>query len=238
MDTNALREFAHEVANQTIAANWQLWTLLLAAAAVTSFFASLLAAYAAKLGQNLATKADFEEILRQARLTTQEVENIRSEISFGEWTAKEYRSLRRVKLEELLLTAYDSQQWLLSEHNRVVFKSSVQQEAPEQAPSPITKTVMLGGLYFPELRKEIRALQQAHDSWVLWLRQWREDLLKANIDTPDVVAFQAKRLELVGKTRDQIKASFTPVVDAVRTLQRSAEALMCAIVGSTNTTRQ
>ncbi len=152
MDANALREFAREVANQTIYDHWLFWVLLIVSAGIAGYLASFLGKYAAKRGENFATKADFRDLLQQTRLTTQEVENIRSEISLGEWTQKEYRSLRKTKLEEFIFAIHDTQHWILREHHRVVFESNTEEDAPEQPATPIIKAVTIGHLYFPELR--------------------------------------------------------------------------------------
>jgi hypothetical protein len=49
----------------------------------------------------------------QSQKTATAVETIRSQIAFGEWTKKEHRTLRRIKLEELVSHANDTEAWLL-----------------------------------------------------------------------------------------------------------------------------
>ncbi len=45
--------------------------------------------------------ARLEELILQPTKTTREVEKIKSAVSITEWSAKEHRTVRRIKLDEL-----------------------------------------------------------------------------------------------------------------------------------------
>jgi hypothetical protein len=68
----------------------QLNVVLLILAALVSVTAAYLASYAKRKGENLATKEDFDELLRQVRLTAEATEQIRAQTSVGE-SELEYR---------------------------------------------------------------------------------------------------------------------------------------------------
>jgi len=58
-----------------------VYVVLVGISALGGLVGSFLTAYAKKRGENLATKADFDELLRQLRLQTAETEKIKSEIA-------------------------------------------------------------------------------------------------------------------------------------------------------------
>jgi hypothetical protein len=63
---------------------------------------SFLTAYARKRGENLATKADFDELLRQLRLQTKETEEIKSEIAKTSWIHQQRWDFKREVYSQLL----------------------------------------------------------------------------------------------------------------------------------------
>jgi hypothetical protein len=148
MDDKQLQLFAHEIANQIAFHNWAYWLVLLAVTLIGSFFGS----YAKKRAEHAATKAGLKEILRQLELTTRTTEGIRAVVSLGEWSERERRTLRRVKLEELMLTAHRVNDWLEAEKNRLFYLSD-----DREAMSPLPLVVTLARLFFPELQPKVLA---------------------------------------------------------------------------------
>src|SRR5262245_13690250 len=55
-------------------------------------------AYLKIKGENLATKQNFDDLLKQQEETAKAVEDIKSEISQRDWARREWANLRRIKL--------------------------------------------------------------------------------------------------------------------------------------------
>jgi hypothetical protein len=105
LDDRQIQQLAHEIANQTAFHNWEYWLTLLAVAfiaALGGYFGS----YFAKRGEHAANKADLDKILDQVEKTTRMTAGIESVVSLGEWSERERRMLRRVKLDGRLSGDY------------------------------------------------------------------------------------------------------------------------------------
>src|SRR5262249_4424996 len=123
-----------------------------------------------------ATKADMNEILEQLRQTTETAESIKSTISVDEWSHKEYRMIRRVKLEELLTEINKLMEWLDKRKNWKVFGGKEYDEV-----SPIGAIELLITLYFPELEYERRLLKTSYYKYTTWLINADSKILDAKI---------------------------------------------------------
>jgi hypothetical protein len=102
LDQDTIQRIATEVARHLPTYPWTLLAvqtvLWLLAAGAGAFFGE----YFKKRGENLATKADFEDIKARLRTTTEMVGTIKSELAQKDWARREWTNLRRIKLEELL----------------------------------------------------------------------------------------------------------------------------------------
>ncbi len=134
--------FVTEIVSRKIAENWLYWVLYLAAVFVAAYFS----AYIKKRAENLATKADFDDLREQLRQTTRLTEEIKSEIGHAEWKAREMNLLRRTKLEEYV-------QQIAKVEGAVgaaVMKAFTGQEL-EIPSEPMDRLHALTQLYFPQL---------------------------------------------------------------------------------------
>ncbi|SDY33615.1 hypothetical protein SAMN04487939_101896 [Lysobacter sp. yr284] len=117
----------------------------LAKKAVDSFTAAG-EAYAKRKGENLATKEDFTQLLDQVKLTTQATEQIRTNLGHQDWSAREWKSIRQRKLEEMLAEAGAVEAFL--DHHRGQLTTQQFHRVPIM---PLDKFEVLAALYFPEL---------------------------------------------------------------------------------------
>jgi hypothetical protein len=176
MDDKAISQLAHEIVSQSILGNAEYWLILALIVFVVAFAASWIGSYAAKRGEFAAAKADREKILEQLAENTRTTARINSIVSLGEWSERERRTLRRIKLEELILTAHKAIAWGELESNRLVF--SMTDEEPN-GPSPLPLVVSLGNLFFPELQSEIAEFDFKAKTYQIVSRQVRSQLLEA-----------------------------------------------------------
>lgn len=123
---------------------------------VSTAIGGYLLSYSKRRGEALATKADLADVLRQLEQTTRISEEVKANISHSSWVQREWVSIRRLKLEELLSTAYALDQWLEFQKQRWVFGETI--EGDETLPQ---KLQSIGTLYFPEMNVETQAVWQA-----------------------------------------------------------------------------
>src|SRR3989337_1039436 len=95
------RSIASEICNQTIWENYKFYLLVAAISLVSSALVAFSAPYLKRRGENLATKADFNEILRQLRETTTLTESIKTDIKAKLDEEHNVRALVREKMESL-----------------------------------------------------------------------------------------------------------------------------------------
>ena len=145
-----ITKIANEIINETILLNWKFYGLLILITFVTTCISSYIFPYIAARAKFLATKADFNLLLAQVETTTEVTESIKTAISHSDWVLKEFKLLKRSKLEELLITLYDIEEWIKDEANNVLFM-----EGNKKSVSPIKKLNLIGILYFTELKTEI-----------------------------------------------------------------------------------
>lgn len=227
MDATLVNEIAEQVVRQQILANWLFWFILVCVLATGSFFGNLVASYASKRGETLATRAAFDEILRQLKVTTKATEEIRSAVSLGEWSKKEQLTLRRIKLEELLSAACEIfHGWLDQERRHRMFGEEL---GPPASPMPRFRSIAM--LYFSELRKPVRAFEKACDDYSIFLFEINVELLKIKIETArDESAAQSKRLRYLESKNEELRAHNARCYQRLLDLETEAASLMERIV--------
>ena len=107
---------AKEIVNQTIWENYKFYLLVIAISLVSSSIAVFLASYFKKRGENLATKADFDDLLQQLKDTTTLAEGIKTDIRVKFDEEKNVRELLRQKIESIFEQTYELELWF--ENNR------------------------------------------------------------------------------------------------------------------------
>ncbi len=171
MDADLIKSVATQVVDQTILHNWEYWLLVAGFAFLIGCGASYLGSYWSRRGEVKAAKADRREILEQLRETTKTTARINSIVSLGEWTERERHTLRRTKLEEVLIAAHKTLDWLDVEEQRLIWRLKYEDRA---SPSPMPIGIALGKLYIPELESALKAFESA-------AKDYETHLLKVNV---------------------------------------------------------
>jgi hypothetical protein len=146
MDKETIQQIAAQVVAQLPLGLLTILNLFIVA--LVSALTALGVSYFRTRGQNLATKHDFEELLRQLKINTESVETIKSEVSQRDWAEREWTNLRRVKLEALLEKMHECDVYL--ERRR---HSAMDGEVAKPERSPVDELDVLAAL-FPELKNE------------------------------------------------------------------------------------
>lgn len=174
MSEALLRELAERIVREQFLLQWPIYGLMFAIAVVVVFIAAYLGAYAKKRGEAFATKADFRDLLDQLKATTAVAEEVKAQVSHADWATRELKTIRRVKLEELLQTVYELEAWQDLERSFRVFNSG-----NEPGRYPLPKIELLVGLYFPELRVIVNEYCVRHRRMRMMLLQTGVHLLEA-----------------------------------------------------------
>ena len=165
LDPTFLKELASQIA-QGVVLDWRFCLALLLLSLASGTAGAYLNKYLGKRGEIAATKADFDEILRQVKETTEVAKQVSSKVDHADWVAREWKTIRRVKLEELVQSAISFPNWLsqqasaYSEYGSPTLSS--EQESENQKiraiTSPANHVSMISTLYFPELKEQSQAL--------------------------------------------------------------------------------
>jgi hypothetical protein len=225
VEQSQIVELAHAIASQSVVDAWPYWLLLLLLGFLVSVGGGFLGSYAAKRGEVEAARADQREILEQLRATTRAAEEAKSAVSFGEWTERERRSLRRTKLEEMMMLAYDTRHWQSREMDRIY-----DDNLPEQ-PSPQVKAMVLGKLYFPELRAKLHAYDRACDVYGQILGQTRIKCMTARARYGAVsLQAQAEVTRIVESDQAEILTKQSEAYQLLLELESAAEVVMAELI--------
>jgi len=155
LNETLLRHIAEQIAREQFLLQWPIYALMVMIALVVGFAAAFLGAYAKKRGESYATKADFDNLLKQSKATATVAEEVKAAISHADWAARELKTLRRMKLEELLQAVHEVQAWQDLNVNFRIYNSGT-----EPGASPLPKVERVAGLYFPELGANIYTFSQ------------------------------------------------------------------------------
>lgn len=204
---------ADEVANRAFLQNIYFWLALLACA-IISFIAAYFGSYMRKKGENLATKEDFDVLLDQLQATTRTTELIKTEVSSADWSSREFKRIRREKIEVLFQAVLDVEQW--RDQARAHYLFGAEMSLPVR---PTDRARMLQKLYFPELRAPIGALSLALQASHLQMMDVCKKLIGESTGS---------RIKILDGHSDAIQADSKKVLEAIS----SASEAIAALVGS------
>jgi len=157
MNAELVREIADQIVREQLLLNWRFYALIGAMSLVSGVIGNWLSSYMKKRAETYATKADMQEVLRQIEATTKATEQVRVAVSHADWVAREWRTTRRTKLEELLAAVYALERWLEMQQSKWIYK-----EPGTYDQAPMDKVSLLANLYFPELKAEIEQVVLTH----------------------------------------------------------------------------
>ncbi len=218
MSESFIRELAEQIVRQQILLNWKLWLIAIALIVVATATSALLVSYFTRKGQHIADRAGLQGLLDQLRATTDAAERVRVEILHADWTLKEWKTIRRVKLEELFNVLYDSCIWLYEMKDIKVFS----QDKLEKA-DPLRKLELISRLYFPELLSDIIAFAYtASEIKVL--------IAETEIAINQAIADGKPKIEVISAFSDVWGDLYKQAMQQVEVLEKRAPDIIEAIV--------
>jgi hypothetical protein len=220
MNAELIREIADQIVQEHLLLNWKFYAILIALGLIGHVVGDWLSSYVRKRADTFATKADMHELLNQLKATTQTAEEIRTAISHSDWVSREWKQVRRLKLEELLSTAYSLDLWLEQSRAKWVYKESIAYQL-----DPIDKVKMLGSLYFPELKSEVDSVVYTHRAAMSEILRSARKVQAAGMDLPT-------RQTALNEFAANWSALYPIARAAVQLLEEKSSMLLQEIVGA------
>jgi hypothetical protein len=196
----------------------QLSLTFLAGGGLTAFvFAAVGGAYFKKRGEALATKHDFADLVEQLRTTTAAAEEVRLALSNADWTAREWKNTRRVKLEEMLVAASSAMKDLLA-LERDVLDVHRRGEVVVKSGYDVVRTI--GQIYFPELAAVVHDFDHSMDAFVVECLGVADAIENAATDEEKRVARDSRQAALRERRGRAHRAMLGMQGEAVELVQR------------------
>jgi hypothetical protein len=157
MSPDIIREIAQAVVSTALIESWWFWLVFICATGLSAAITAYGASFLQKRAETAAMRRDMKDILRQLKETTEVATSTRTAIERIDWLDREWRVVRRQKLEQLLTAVYDLETWLEQMRERWTHGDAVTVD-----PRAIEKVKVLYTLYFPELTGVAANVLNAH----------------------------------------------------------------------------
>ena len=223
MSEELIREIVAEVIRQTgQPPGWWQYVAILCITFLSSALGFYASSYFRKTGEIAALGAKMDETMTQLKITTEVTEAARTAIQHADWHAREWKTLRRVKLEELLSSVYQVRSELPG-YYRMLLESEM---LPPNQP-PIWKLMALPGLYFPELLAESQAVVERTQRVV-------DRALRKRADHIAQLLLTCQDPEWREKERAISSTLIHPLDEAIKEIETKAARLMASFYENTN----
>jgi hypothetical protein len=156
------------------------------------------------------------------RANTELVEKVKSDVNREDWAAREWKNLRRLKLEELLTKMHEADNFL--EFLRI---ESIYGRVVHDRSDPIGAFETIGKLYFPELTQQTFELVRLHhENRIASVTLAKDLLLEKKKPT-----LEQCRDEIIAKFHEADGARSAQIATARQALKTAARNLLVGIVG-------
>lgn len=201
MNPEIISELANKIAQAQFTENWKYYLVLLALILISSFLGGLLNAYTAERGKFKAIEANFDKVLFQLEKTTTTTKGIELALSHNDWTSREYKTLRRDKLEKLMFGLYETRDWVAKSITVDHEKGEFDVES-----TPVRGVVVVASLYFPELKSVNDKFFSIHQNFIIKALDEARHLRNAEMKAK-VVSIEIDTLQKIGTEESMKKAA-------------------------------
>ncbi|MCI5136994.1 MAG: hypothetical protein D3922_00955 [Candidatus Electrothrix sp. AR1] len=177
-------------------------------------------AEAKKRGELEAINAGFAEIKKQVRETTIITEQVRSKVDHADWVAREWKTIRRVKLEELVQSAISVRHWT----NKDLSLDRQDRQNAKSESCPAYHAAMIARLYFPGIQKETTHLVEAVSDAQAWQSN---KIVEIYLQSRDEQQKQRANPWLDPKVLFERNEYFKCILKAIKAVEEKAAEIMC-----------
>jgi hypothetical protein len=217
MSEALIREIAERIVNEQLLLNWRFYLALLGVAIISSAVVAYAGAYLRKRGEAYATKADFAELLKQLKATTTAAEEAKTLISHADWSSREWKTIRRVKLEEILSSVYALENWVIQKLTHLMDNKLVISSLYE---APLSQLRQLCALYFPELQPEVQAIS-------ICIKDYANRLTDLQLSIEKARENRETQLQLIREFSAEVKQTLNAALqEAIGKLEKRTSMLM------------
>lgn len=181
--------------------------------------------YSEKVGEIDAISDKFEELKEQLRQNTEVVAKVNASATHDDWAMREWKTLRRNKLEVLLTKVYEVLAW----HDHLAEKY-VYGRAVLEIPSPFPQIEVISKLYFPEISALMKPYRETNSEIYTFIL--KRGLLINEVDkriasfgaleTDNVQAAKAEKMALINEFGGQKLEILKRHLEAARAIQNKA----------------
>ena len=151
MDQDTIQKIAQEVAKHLPNYSWQLLAVQVMLM-IFAFGGGTFCGMHLRTGRkNFAIKGEFDDPQAQLPGNTATVETDKAAIGQEDWRTREWATLRRTKLEKLLIRAHDCEHFSNQLRDTALTDTHLEQR------DPLSELDVITTLYFPELKAEVDA---------------------------------------------------------------------------------
>lgn len=127
-----------------------------------AFCGSFIRGFASDKGKFMAIQSNFDTLSEQLQKTTSLTTEIQIALNHEDWSSKEYKLLRRNKLEILTFALYETRDWASTQITAGGAEAIMKAES-----SPVNKVYVTSSLYFPELNSVNSDFHAIHQRFIV-----------------------------------------------------------------------
>jgi hypothetical protein len=157
-----ISDLARQIAQQQLHEGYLYYLILLALLFVGAFFGSYIQGFASDKGKAKSMQSNFDMLSEQLKKTTSLTTEIQIALNHDDWSSKEYKVLRRNKLEILTFALYETRDWASTQITVGGANAIIQAES-----SPVNKVYVTSKLYFPELNAVNLKFHKVHQKFIV-----------------------------------------------------------------------
>jgi hypothetical protein len=164
--TQLIVDLAKQIEAQQAAHQIWFWLLIAAVSFVSGAVGSFVSAYFNKRGETKAIQADLQLLAKQQEVLTGAIKKVEFELGHEEWKKRELTTLRRQKLEELLVAAGECAEWAMENAQHLLGRKPASTKA-----DPMTIVNSLAPAFVPSLMFETMRLYACQEVLVQTARR-------------------------------------------------------------------
>lgn len=206
MTSEMIAELAKKIAQEVLFQEWYFYLLWILITGLSAFFGSWIKSYATDKAKFKSIEENFNLILYQLKTSTTATSEIQLALGHNDWTSREYKTLRRDKMESLMVALYETRDWVSK-----TLISNVEETSFDTDSSPVNKVLVISSLFFPELKECNENFFEIHQ---LFIVKFLETVGSVSAASADI-----KRLEFEFNAYQNMKTSES-VVKAQDTIDK------------------